>query len=141
MRCVLDTNILVSAFLWQGLPGKLLDLAAEKAIDLYTSQTLIDELADVLPRKHLAKKVLLTGLTVEQMMDEYQKLATRVIAKPLTRSVSRDIDDDAILACALAADASLIVTGDDDLLVLKRYRRIPIVSPADALRRIDAAQA
>jgi hypothetical protein len=54
---------------------------------------LIDELADVLPRKHLAKKVLLSGLTVEQMMDEYQKLATRVVPKTLARSVSRDIDE------------------------------------------------
>lgn len=138
MRCVLDTNVLVSAFLWEGMPGKLIELAAEKEIQLFTSKALLDELADVLPRKHLAKKMLSTGLTVTQMMHHYQRLATRVTARQLDQPVSRDVDDDAVLACAIAARANLIVTGDVDLLVLGSYQDIPIVTPAEAVRLLAA---
>ena len=45
MKLVVDTNVLVSAFLWQGNPGRLIELAAEKEIELFTSRTLLDELA------------------------------------------------------------------------------------------------
>lgn len=48
MRLVLDTNVLVSAFLWEGIPGRLIELAGEKEIDLYTSRTLLAELSEVL---------------------------------------------------------------------------------------------
>ena len=56
---------------------------------------------------------------------------------PITpQQVSRDPDDDVLLACAVAARADLIVSGDDDVLALKQYRGIPIITPAQALRRI-----
>lgn len=48
MRLVVDTNVLVSAFLWQGTPGRLIELAAETEIELFTSRALIDELSEVL---------------------------------------------------------------------------------------------
>ena len=54
--------------------------------------------------------------------------------------VSRDPDDDHVIACALAAQADAIVSGDRDLLVLERYHDIPIVTPAHALKLIDVAQ-
>ncbi len=63
MRLVVDTNV-VSAFLWQGTPGRLLEMAGEKQVRLFTSRALLDELADVLGRKKLAKTVAATGLTV-----------------------------------------------------------------------------
>lgn len=136
MRLVIDTNVLVSAFLWQGTPGRLIELAAEKEIDLVTSRALLDELAATLGKKKLAKAVLATGLTAEQMLRNYRRLATTVTARQLAQQVSRDIDDDTVLACALAAGADLIVTGDDDLLVLKYFHGVPISTPAQAIRHI-----
>jgi putative PIN family toxin of toxin-antitoxin system len=136
MRLVIDTNVLVSAFLWQGVPGRLIELATAQEIQLVTSRVLLDELADVLPRKKLAKKVAATGLTAAQILRNYQRLAQRVAARKLPRPVSRDADDDHVLACALAAQADLIVSGDDHLLSLKIHQQIPIVAPAEALRRI-----
>jgi predicted nucleic acid-binding protein len=50
--------------------------------------------------------------------------------------VSRDPDDDAVLACAVSARADLIVSGDKDLRVLGSYRGILILSAAEALARI-----
>lgn len=55
MKLVLDTNVLVSAFLWQGTPGRLVEMAGEKECRLFTSRVLIDELNEVLQRKKLAK--------------------------------------------------------------------------------------
>lgn len=54
----------------------------------------------------------------------------------LASPVSRDPDDDAVLACALAAKADLIVSGDQDLLVLQAFEGIPIVTAAQALERL-----
>lgn len=69
MRLVVDTNVVVSAFLWQGTPGRLLELAGDKQIRLFASRLLLDELADVLGRKKLVKSVQATELTVRQMLE------------------------------------------------------------------------
>jgi predicted nucleic acid-binding protein len=59
-----------------------------------------------------------------------------VTAAPLTEPVSRDPDDDHVLACAIAARADLIVSGDRDLLDLGRYRTLAIIDAAAAVERI-----
>jgi uncharacterized protein len=137
-RWVLDTNVWVSAMLWQGLPGRLLELASEQQVQLFTSRVLRDELTTTLAKKKLAKPIAKTGLTAEQMLANFKRLTTTVTARQLEVRVSRDADDDAVLACALAARAALIVSGDDDLLVLKQFSNIPIVLPHQALRIIGA---
>lgn len=82
MKLVVDTNVLVSAFLWQGTPGRLVELAGEKECLLFTSRVLIDELAEVLQRKKLAKQVQATGLTAAQMLRKlsYLRQSRRFIA-------------------------------------------------------------
>jgi putative PIN family toxin of toxin-antitoxin system len=67
------------------------------------------------------------------MLAEVRRLAEIVDPPPLTVPVSRDPDDDAVLALAGAAQADLIVSGDGDLLVLGAYAGIRIVSPGQAL--------
>jgi uncharacterized protein len=57
---------------------------------------------------------------------------------PLPQPVCRDPNDDMVLALALAAQVDLIVSGDNDLLVLHPFEGIPIFSPADALLFIGA---
>ncbi len=63
-------------------------------------------------------------------------MAELVEPPPLPQPVCRDPDDDAILALALAARVELIVSGDDDLLALGNFQGVPIVSPAQAVKRI-----
>ena len=79
-----------------------------------------------------------TGLTADQMLRNYRRIVTLVTVRQLTQQVSRDADDDAVLACALAARADLIVSGDDDLLTLKQFQRIEIVSARVAVTRTMA---
>lgn len=139
MRLVVDTNVVVSALLWQGMPGRLLEMAGEKQVQLFTSRVLLDELADVLDRKKLARGVAATGLTVPQMLAAYRKVITLVTARQLPQQVSPDADDDAVLATAQAAKADLIVSGDrKHLLILKHFAGIPIVTAAQAVAMTEA---
>ena len=134
-RLVLDTNVLVSAFLWRGTPGRLIELAGDQTIQPVTSAALLDELAATLAKRKLAKHVTATGLTVSQLVAGFKRLAMTVSARQLDERVSRDIDDDAVLACALAARAQFIVSGDEDLLVLGTFKGIPIITVATAVRQ------
>ena len=134
-RLVLDTNVLVSAFLWRGTPGRLIELAGDQTIQPVTSAALLDELAATLAKRKLAKHVTATGLTVSQLVAGFKRLVMTVSARQLDERVSRDIDDDAVLACALAARAQFIVSGDDDLLVLGAFKGITIITVATAVRQ------
>ena len=133
MKIVLDTNVLVSAFLWGGVPSRVFGLATEPGVEILTSSVLLAELSDVLHRIRLAKQVTATGLSAAQLVQQFQRTATVVAARALAQPVARDADDDHVLACAGAGKADLIVSGDQDLLVLKAFSEIPIVSAADAI--------
>ncbi len=133
MRFVADTNTIVSALLWRGSPHRLIAAMDDYPIDFYTSRVLIDEFADVLPRRKLAKAIRATGKTPAQLIAEYEGFVTVVTPASIRRTVPGDVDDDAVLACALAANADLIVSGDAHLLNLKRYHGMRIVAAAEAL--------
>ena len=136
MRVVADTNTVVSALLWRGSPYRLFQAVNDDRISLYTSRVLLDELEDVLSRRKFVKAIRTTNETLASLIRHYQELAHVVRTRPLVVRVSRDRDDDHVIACALAAKADLIVSGDHDLLDLKAYRGIRIIKAADALRLI-----
>jgi putative PIN family toxin of toxin-antitoxin system len=112
MRIVADTNTVLSGLLWQGPPRRLLDLARQRAFTPCTSLTLLAELAEVIGRDKFAQRVRAAGLSAAELLQDYERLAEIVEPTPLPAPVSRDPDDDHVLACALAAQAELIVSGD-----------------------------
>lgn len=132
--------MLISALLWQGTPGKVFELAGEGDIQLVTSRVLLDELASTLAKPKLARFVEATGLRATDMLRNYCRLASTIAVKPLAQAVSRDRDDDAVLACALAAHAAIIVTGDDDLLILGNFMKTPILTVAQALGTVIGSE-
>ncbi|MFI4941469.1 MAG: putative toxin-antitoxin system toxin component, PIN family [Burkholderiales bacterium] len=137
MRIVIDTNVLLSGLLWHGAPHTLLNQVRTGTIELMMSRTLFDEFAEVIARRKFAAILQRTTRTPERLLSELHALAEMVAAPPLPLPVCRDPDDDAVLACALAAHADLIVSGDDDLLTLKEFQHIPIVTAAQAMQRIE----
>jgi len=137
VRVVADTNTVVSAFLWGGPPAGVLEAARTQRISLLTGIALLEELADVLARDKFASRIRQVGSSVADMLSNYRALVTLVEPLPVAPT-SRDPDDDAVLACALAAGADLIVTRDQDLLTLGTFRHIRIVPAHEALALITA---
>jgi putative PIN family toxin of toxin-antitoxin system len=135
VRLVLDTSTVVSGLLWDKIPSRLIESALEGRTEIITSQALLLELEDVLPRPKLARRVAASGLSIAELVARFALLSQR-IEPAVISPASADPDDDHVLACALAAQADLIVSGDSGLLNLKSYQGIPIVAAAEALERI-----
>jgi len=132
MRFVLDSNLIVSGLIWRGIPGRILNAARVGIIELYTCDELLQELARVLNYPRFAHKIQqLTG-NPNKLHASYAALTQTVLLPSQLARVCRDHDDDIVLACALAAQAHAIVTGDKDLLSLRQYQQIPILNAADA---------
>jgi uncharacterized protein len=140
VRIVLDTNVVISALLWRGPPYRLLEaIRQHESHTLYSSPVLLEELTDVITRPAMTRRLTVIGKTVREVLADYLE-AIELVEPVVIPSVSRDPDDDHVLACALAAAAELIVSGDTDLLDLADYEGTPIVTPAEALRQIEARQ-
>ncbi len=137
MRIVPDTNIVVSGLLWRGQPRRILDAARDGIIELFTSPVLLEELEDVLSREKFAKRLEAAQVTVRELVEGYSALANVIDAAPIEPVILADPDDDAVLACALAADAEIIVSGDSDLLDLKAHQDIRILTATEFLSEIS----
>jgi putative PIN family toxin of toxin-antitoxin system len=133
VRAVVDTNVLLAALLWRGPPHGLLQHARSGALTLLSSPALLAELTEVLSRAKFDAILLRTATSREHELAQLRRLAEVMEPPPLPQPVCRDPDDDKVLALAIAARAELIVSGDNDLLVLQSFQGIPIVTPAQAL--------
>ena len=139
MRLVLDTNVVVSALVWGGVPYRLIEAAAAGDVELVTSSALLAELRDVLGREHLASRLATQRSSVEQAIAFYADLAIRVSPLSTPRVVPGDVDDDHVIAAAVAGSADLVVSGDRHLLSMGSHQDIGIVVAAEAVRRLAAA--
>lgn len=138
MRIVLDTNVVLSALLWRGTPHHLLASIAERAnIQIYSSTALLEELADVLTRPSAAKRLTLIGRSAREVLADYVEAIELVEPASVPRVVAGDVDDDQVIAAAVAARADLIVSGDrKHLLPLRSHQGIEIIDAAEATSRI-----
>jgi putative PIN family toxin of toxin-antitoxin system len=133
VRAVIDTNVLLSGLLWHGPPHTLIEQVRASRLSLVSSAALLAELAEVVARAKFQAILARSNTNAERMLAEVRQLAEIVDPPPLPAPVSRDPEDDAVLALAVAAQADLIVSGDTDLLVLGGYGGIPILSPGQML--------
>lgn len=134
MRAVLDTNALISGILFSsGAPRRLLDGLRAQAFESFSSATLLAELLDVLHRDKFIDRLTAAGLTPQSIVADLRRLVTLIEPANVPSVIAADSDDDLVLACALAAGATLIVSGDRHLLDLETYQNIRIVTPAEAV--------
>jgi uncharacterized protein len=125
VKAVLDTNVLIAAFLTEGLCSKLLIRARRREFELVVSQEIIQEF-----ERNLHKKFALTSSEINQVQTVLFEAAEEIIPEvsPIP-PICRDSEDDKILALAKQEDADYLVTGDQDLLVISQYGRTKIVTP------------
>lgn len=127
IRAVLDTNVIVSAFFWGGVPREVLDAARAKRLRLITTEAMIEELKDVISRPKFADRLAEIGETAESLIEnDYRALVEVVEAAKIEPVILAGPDDDAILACAVGGEADYIVSGDKHLLGLETYQTIKI---------------
>jgi len=110
----------------------LMDAARDGRIRLFSSVPLIAELQGVLSRYKFSRILQSHGLSVANLVDGYTALVEIVEPTMIPPTILRDPDDDVVLATALAARADIIVSGDKDLIDLRRFRNIEIVTAASA---------
>jgi putative PIN family toxin of toxin-antitoxin system len=124
VKLLLDTNVLIAAFVARGVCSDLLEHCVRHHV-VISSQPLLDELRDVLTRKFHQRVVDVRGAI--RLLAE-----TFILVTPdaFERAVCRDRDDDVVLATALAGECAAIVTGDQDLLVLDPFHGIRVLAPA-----------
>ena len=131
MRIVIDTNVIASAIFFGGHPRELLELLLKHELSAFISQEIVDEYRQ----------------TIEYLQNKYP---SRRITVPLTQiiaacdmvdissmvSVCRDPDDDKFIACALDSHSLYIVSGDKDLLAVRQYKDVLIVTVAEFFRTV-----
>ena len=128
IRYVADSNVIVSAFNFGGLPARVVSASLDQGNTLYLSQFILDEVGTTLERKFKWPPERLRRL-------ERSLRQQSTIVMPTDRvTIVRDEKDNRILECALAAQAHYLVSGDDDLLSLKKYGKVKIVTPARFLQ-------
>lgn len=131
MRLLLDTNILISAILFGGVPRQLLEAALTGDLDLITSQPLLAELERVLTRKFEFPSSMTASIRAE--VEALSQLVEPVQIKRVTPTVA----DDIVLATAVAGGAEVLVTGDKELLEMESYEGIPIQSARELVDRLE----
>jgi putative PIN family toxin of toxin-antitoxin system len=129
-RVVFDTNIQISGLLWRGKPYQCLLLARAGLVEPVYCPPMLAELADKL--RHTF------GFAedhVQAVLYDVRRTSTRVDIPGELRAIAADPDDDKFVECAVAAGATVIVSGDHHLLDLGQYENVHILSAAEFLNR------
>ena len=137
VKAVADTNVYVSGLIWGGPPGSLLDRAAARHFPLITSEEILREALEVLQRPHLREELRVRGRTPEGVIAVYREVAQIVTPAEVSLPAElRDPKDLHVLRCAVGAGAAAIVTGDNDLLSMREFAGILIMTPRRFLASI-----
>jgi putative PIN family toxin of toxin-antitoxin system len=131
MKLVLDANVLISAYFWRGNPYKVFNRIVDGLDLLFISDEIVDEIDRVIRKPKL-------HTTLEQINDfitEIVELGKNVVISTQDRitGVCRDPDDEKYIECAVACKADYIISGDRDLLDVKRYNDVSIISVSEYL--------
>jgi len=127
LRLVFDTNIIISALLFEGSkPSKAFNIGIEQEVILFSSSTLT-ELEEVLWRNKFDQYI--SHEDRKQFLSSFILHATPV-EPDQTITECRDSKDNKFLELAVCGKADFIISGDEDLLILNPFRNIRILTPS-----------
>jgi putative PIN family toxin of toxin-antitoxin system len=130
VRVVLDTNVIVAAFAARGLCAEVFEVCLEKH-NVIISDYILSEVQEKLDRK-----IRLPKNYISEIIAYIKDIAEFVNPVFIAADVCRDSDDADIIGTAVGGGAEFIITGDDDLLVLKEFKGIEIVTPRGFWERL-----
>ena len=134
MKAILETNVLISAYVFPGgKPEAVYRLALEGSLEIGTSRTLLAEFGRV-----LGQKFGLIPDRVDAAVAQVARIAVVVEPGEVVQVVSTNPADDRVLEAARAFDADVIVSGDRHLLDLGTWSEIGIITPAELIARWSA---
>jgi putative PIN family toxin of toxin-antitoxin system len=127
VKAVLDTNVLLSAFLTDGICARILKRARAKEFAFVFGTPVLEETQRLLKGKFgfTDRQIAFFISILTEAADEIHKPSGTI------SGICRDPNDESILLCAIETEADHLVTGDNDLLVLNNFRNIKIISPRD----------
>ena len=132
MRIVLDTNILISGIFWTGAPKKILALWDSEFFDVYTSPEILEEYKEIIQRK--STKLSFNPNILLRPLANKLRLVTPIILK---NQICEDPDDDMFIACAIAAKANYIVSGDKKLLATSSIISPDVITAREFLNILE----
>jgi len=128
---VLDTNVFMSAIFFAGLPGKILEAWRDGFVRLVVSKEILREYREVANRMRKD----FPAVDASAWLSYMEENAMMVEAPPLSERVCADPDDDMFLACAKAARAMFVCSGDKALLATSGWCGIEVLKPRDFVQR------
>jgi uncharacterized protein len=128
VRVVIDSNVWISALVFGGKPRRIFERVVADGWTIVVSEEIFTEV-----RRVLAAKFDDFAEDFESFQAVMQPNIIKAKLGSIRLAVSRDEDDNRVIETAVIGDASHIITGDKDLLVLSRYNQIDIVTPAEFL--------
>lgn len=134
MIVVLDTNVIISAFLSsRGAPAEIIRRWENGEFEVVTSPPLITEFKRALTYPQVRKYLHYSDQEVIDILNRFRAVATVIEPTINLNVIERDPDDNRVLECAVTGNASYIVSGDDHLLTLAEYQNIVILNPVGFL--------
>ena len=129
LRVVLDTQVLLRGAVAKtdSLTGKIYEAWRDERFILLASEAILAEVDVVLHRPEVLQKLRFTLVEAHAIVQLLRRRA-HIVAPRVSVRLSRDPDDDKFLECALAGKATYVVTADEDLLILQKIEKIPIIN-------------
>ena len=123
MKIVVDTNVVISGIFFGGVPRKIVEAVADGAIDAYATAEILDEYMGIIASMLERKQGRINQSILSPLFS-----AIKIIETESRIEVCRDPDDNKFIECAVDAKALYIVSGDNDLLDIKEYDGICIIT-------------
>ena len=125
MKIVLDSNIIVAAYAGRGLCNSLFELCLDRH-EIIISEFILTEVS-----RTLHNKIKMPLQNVQIIIDYLKEFCILSTYNKLPENICRDKNDDDIISLAVSNNVNYLITGDKDLLVLKKYKKVKIISPRE----------
>ncbi len=132
-KITLDTNVILAGYFWKGDSSEILLYLIPDSVEWAISPYIIDECKRVMTRQPFRLKLEKQGRTLDDIVQDIKTKSSLIVPTQVVPVVARDSTDDHIVACAYESLSDYLVSFDNDLLDIKQYKSIPIVSPATFL--------